>query len=71
MAAMPRGDLVLPADDRAAEPSDFGWARVVLEVDAELGDEHCGGVCVADVVDRAQHFLSDNRPSGLVVSGVR
>lgn len=57
MAAMLRGDRLLPADDRAAEAPDFGRARVVLEVDTELGDEHRSGVRVADLVDRAQDLL--------------
>lgn len=48
----------LPAHDHAAEALDLGWARVVLEIDAELGDEHRGGVGVVDVVDRPGHFFA-------------
>jgi hypothetical protein len=36
---MPGCDLMAPSGDRAAEALQFGWAGVVLEVDAELGDE--------------------------------
>jgi hypothetical protein len=33
-----------------------------LEIVAELGDELGGDVGIGDVVDRAEHLLSVNRP---------
>ena len=61
-----------PAGDGAPQAADLGWARVVLEIDAELGDELNSEFGVVDVVDRSDDFLSDNRPSalGLVASRV-
>jgi hypothetical protein len=37
--SVPRRDLVLPAADGASGRVDFGWARVVDEIDGELSDE--------------------------------
>lgn len=60
---MPCGDLVTPAVQGPAEPVDFGRMVVVLEVEAEMGDELDGDVGVADLVDGTDDFLSFNRPS--------
>lgn len=44
---MPGGDLIAPAGDGATEALNLGRARIVLEVDAELGDELVGQLRVA------------------------
>jgi hypothetical protein len=48
---VPRGDVCEPAAQRPAERLHLGRARLVLEVEAELGDEVPGDVGVTDVVD--------------------
>lgn len=54
---MPRNDLVLPSQDRSAEPVDLGWAGFVMQVGAELSDELGCGVGVVDGVDGSHQFF--------------
>src|SRR5690606_8452341 len=54
--SVPRGDLVGPAHDGAAESADLRWAVLVLEVMAEPVDEGGSEVGVADLVERANYL---------------
>jgi hypothetical protein len=63
--AVPRGDLVPPPGDRAAEPLDLRRAVVVLEVLAETGDELVGEFGVLDLVDRPDDLLGVPRGADL------
>lgn len=56
-AAVPGGALALSARDLVAAASDLWWARVVLEVAAELGREVLGGAGEADVVHGSRELL--------------
>gem|GEM_PF-1565538 len=57
MGLLPRRDLGLPLDDRAAELVDLGWARVVLEIDPEAVDELGCEYGVGVGVDRPHDFF--------------
>ncbi len=67
VGSMPGGDLVLPADERAAERADLERAGLVLEIVAEPVDELDGEVGVGVVVDRADDFLGVPRHAHLAV----
>jgi hypothetical protein len=71
LGLMPRSGLVSLLGDHASEPSDLWPAGLVLEILSELGEELDSEFGVVDRVDRPHNLLSDNRPSGSVVSGVR
>ena len=52
-----RRDVVAPAGECAVEVSHLGRAEVVLETDAELGEERGGEVGIGDLVDRWDDFF--------------
>jgi hypothetical protein len=68
---MPGADLISPPGDGAAETAHLGRHLWVRQVAADLGDPLGCELGVGVVIDLTNHLLSDNRPSGLVVSGVR
>lgn len=65
MRSVPRGDLVPPAHDGAAELADLGWARLVLEITTQPADEAEREVGVVMVVDAAHDFLRVPRHADL------
>jgi len=71
VGAVPGDDLVTPSVDGVAQSADLDGHRGVGEVADDVVDPG-GGECRVGVVEYgADNFLSDNRPSGLGVSGVR
>ena len=68
---MPDDDLVAPPFDRPSEPLQLDGHLCVGEVADDVVDPGGGEVGVGVVVCLADDLLSDNRPSGLGVSGVR
>ena len=71
VGVVPGDDLVSPTFDGASEAADLERHLGVGEVSADVVDPGSGDVGVGVVVDLTDDFLSDNRPSGRVVSGVR
>ena len=69
--AVPVGDVSRPSQQGSSDTADLRRAGVVLEVVAEPVDELDGEFDVVDGVNLTDDFLSLNRPSVPVGSGVR
>ena len=67
----PCGDLCSPVLDGPSEAANLDGQRLISEVADDLSDPLVGESGVAVGVCLTNDFLSDNRPSGSVVSGVR